>query len=298
MGFCTGSNGPTGEGETRHFDRRCSYVKIVYIFEMLHDVTDLDAARNRHSPHVARKRRMRIQRILRAALEVVRVEGRDGLTLKRVAAQQGLTTAALYRYFRSKDALIAELQRGVIAALARATGERVDAADRFALAKEFAATDRALLAVVVSGFVFEEFSRCAPMEFGILSTDLSRPEHTLPDREATLVFDAAWDALTDLAGRLRQAEESGALEVGEPSERAVALWAGLQGIVQTRKLSRSGPARIDSTRVAKGLVSTLLIGWGADATAVERVIGLAESERFSVLSGSSIDWIGSEDEDD
>ena len=126
---------------------------------MLHGIHDLDSAR--HSPHVAQKRQARIRRILRVALEIIRVEGREGLTLKRVAERQGLTTAALYRYFPSKDALVAGLQRAVIGALAEVTKERAKAADLFATAEECGAQERALLAIVVTGYVFEEFSRSA-----------------------------------------------------------------------------------------------------------------------------------------
>jgi AcrR family transcriptional regulator len=269
-------------------DSLCIFVNLIYIFQMIHGVVDLDAAR--HSPHVAQKRRTRIRRILRAALEVVRVEGRDALTLKRVAQEQGLTTAALYRYFPSKDALVADLQRAVIASLAEVTRERVESADRFAIAEGFQIRERAVLAIVLSGFVFEAFSREAPMEFGILSDDLSKLDYTLPDREAGLVFDAAWAALSDLASRLLVAEQSGALVEGVSSERAMALWAGLQGVVQTRKLTRSAPDRIDSTRVARGLVEALLLGWGADARQMERILRwIRENELYSI-TGSTLDF--------
>jgi hypothetical protein len=145
------------------------------------------------------------------------------------------------------------------------------------------------LAIVVSGFVFEEFSRRVPMEFGILSDDLSKPEYTLPDREAGLVFDAAWAALSDLAARLQIAEGLGALRKGNSSERALALWAGLQGVVQTRKLTRNAPDRIDLTRVARGLVETLLIGWGADVQGMERVLRLIRENEMSSLADSVLD---------
>jgi len=219
---------------------------------------------------------------------VIRVEGRDRLTLKRVAQEQGLTTAALYRYFPSKDALVAELQRAVIASLAEVTRERVEAADFIADAKGCEARERALLAIVVSGFVFEEFSRRAPMEFGILSEDLCKPEYTLPDREAGLVFDAAWAALSDLAVRLQVAEEFGALDPGDSNERAMALWAGLQGVVQTRKLTRSASGRIDSTRVARGLVETLLVGWGADGSVIARILRLIRDDELSSVASSTL----------
>jgi len=251
---------------------------------MLHEVWDLDEAR--HSPHVARKRQLRIRGILRSALEIARREGREALTLSRVAKEKGLTTSALYRYFSSKDALVAELQRSVISALAKATRERVAAADAFARQAAFSEADRALLGVTVSAFVFEEFSRCAPVEFGILSMDLSVPESMLPDREAAHVFEAAWSALSDLAEQLRTAQECDALGAGDAAERAVALWAGLQGVVQTRKLARSAPVRIDSTRIAHGLVSALLIGWGATSEAANRMGDLTRTNGFAESLGN------------
>jgi AcrR family transcriptional regulator len=256
---------------------------------MLHDVRDLAEAR--HSPHVARKRQLRIREILRAALEIARVEGREALTLKRVAAGQGLTTAALYRYFPSKHALVAELQRAVISALAKITHERVEHSDSFATQAGLSEPERTLLGVIVSAFVFEEFSRSAPVEFGILSMDLSAPEFALPDREAAHVFEAAWSALSDLAEHLQSAEKWGALERGDASERAVALWAGLQGVAQTRKLARSAPDRIDSTRIARGLVSALLIGWGAEPDVTAHMVELTQQEQFAVFPESTHDYL-------
>lgn len=253
---------------------------------MLHEISNLDEAR--HSPHVARKRQTRIRRILRTTLEIVSRDGREALTLKRVAECEGLTTAALYRYFASKDALVAELQRALISALADLTRERVEQAERFAVAEGLEETDRSLLAVVVSGFVFEEFSRAAQVEFGILSSDLSSPEHSLSDQEAGRVFDTAWEAFSDLAARLHLGEESGALRTGISSERAVALWAGLQGIVQTRKLSRGAPDRINLTRVAKELTSALLVGWGGDEAVVKRMVELTDERGFAALHESSM----------
>jgi AcrR family transcriptional regulator len=264
-------------------------VKLVYFFSMAHEILDLEKAR--HSPHVARKRRARILHILHVALEIAHDEGRDGLTLKHVADRLGLTTAALYRYFSSKDALIAELQRAVISALAATTRDRAETADAFARKAGLSQPERALLGVSVSAFAFEAFSRTAPMEFGILSMDLSAPEFTLPDREAALVFETAWSALSDLAERLRAAERVGALAPGDASERAVALWASLQGIVQTRKFARSGPDRIDPTRIARGLVPSLLVGWGADPAIVARAVDITHVQGFTERPETTFDFL-------
>ena len=67
------------------------------------------------------------------------------------------------------------------------------------------------------------------------------------------------------------------------------LWAGLQGVVQTRKLTRTAPDRMDSTRVARGLVSALLIGWGAEAKMTEEIVQLVQEYKLSALSVSELD---------
>jgi len=256
---------------------------------MSHEVLDLDAAR--HSPHVARKRRTRIREILGAALDIAADEGRDALTLKRLAERLGLTTTALYRYFPSKDALVAELQRAVIHALARSTRECVDAAEADALAKGYSDDERMLLGVVVSAFAFERFAHRAPVEFGILSMNLSAPEYSLPEREAAQVFEAAWSALTELAERLRLAQEGGVLAAGDASGRAVGLWAGLQGVAQTRKLARSASDRIDSTRISHDLIQALLVGWGATPALASRMIEATADEGFAEASTSTHEYL-------
>lgn len=255
---------------------------------MVHQIIDLDEAR--HSPRVARKRQARIRQILGCALELARSEGRDALTLKRLAEKLDLTTPALYRYFASKDALVAELQRAVIATLAETTRTRVAASAEFAATASFSKGEQSLLGVAVSALVFEAFARSAPVEFGLLAMDLSVPEFTLPEREAADVFEAAWAALSDLAGCLEAAESCRALAPGDANERAVALWAGLQGVVQTRKLARSAANRIDPTRIAHNLVSALLTGWGAPAASANRVVQTTRHEGLAAWPDPTVDF--------
>jgi AcrR family transcriptional regulator len=249
---------------------------------MVLEINDAEA----HSPRVARKRRARMQSILAAALEVAREEGRDALTLQRVAERLDVTPAALYRYFASKDALVAELQRSVITWLAEETRGRIDAAASFARDTELETGERALLNVLVTALTFEHFARTAPVEFGLLSMHLSAPEFALPEREALQVFRAAWSSLEDLAGHIETAAAHGALSSGEARDRALALWAGLQGVVQTRKLARSAAGRIDPTRIALGLVTSLLEGWGADPAMVSRLMDDARSRGFAEPAAS------------
>jgi len=59
----------------------------------------------------ARQERSRktLERLLRAAAEVLDKESLDGATVPRIAAQAGLTPGAIYRRFPDKDALLREL---------------------------------------------------------------------------------------------------------------------------------------------------------------------------------------------
>jgi hypothetical protein len=90
---------------------------------------------------------------------------------------------------------------------------------------------------------------------------------------------------------LRTAQECGALDAGDPGERALALWAGIQGLAQTRKLARSAPDRIDSTRIARGLVSALLVGWGAESDLASRMVNLTRARRFAESLESTHDYL-------
>ena len=80
-----------------------------------------------HTPRVARKRAARQREIVRRGLAIAAAEGVEALTIARLAGELDYTPGALYRYFASKDALVAEVQRSVVAYLAAATADAVAA---------------------------------------------------------------------------------------------------------------------------------------------------------------------------
>lgn len=246
-----------------------------------------------HSPRVARKRQERMRGLVARALSIVREEGVEALTLSRLAASFEVTAASLYRYFPSKDALVAELQRSVIAWLAEATRKSVgrarEAADSAGLAG-----DASLLDVVITAFSFEAFARRSPVEFGLVSMHLSTPEFALSDREAARVFETAWQSLSELAEPLARAEAGGALAPGNAEERAVTLWASLQGVVQTRKLVRSAKERVEPTALVRSLVPALLIGWGARPEEVGRLVDFVTTHELAEPTGSVDDLLAAD----
>jgi AcrR family transcriptional regulator len=238
---------------------------------MVYEIEDTGS----HTERVSRKRQTRLRHIVREALSLAALEGGDALTLQQLAARLDYTPGALYRYFPSKEALIAELQRVVLAWLSLRTERCVSAAA--SASPELEAGPLALLGVLTSGLAFEHFGHSSPVEFGLLSMHLNEPGYQLPEREAGRVFDAAAELLGQLAERLDHAADAGILDPGDATERALALWAALQGAMQTRKLARSAPGQIDPRRVARSLLATLIVGWGANARATADLLERADA---------------------
>ena len=58
-----------------------------------------------------KRREATIERIVDTALHLLETEGYEGLTIQRLAKELGYAVGALYRYFRSKDALLVALPK-------------------------------------------------------------------------------------------------------------------------------------------------------------------------------------------
>ena len=81
-------------------------VNSVYIFCMAYNVTE--------------KRNKRKEQICASALEIILDGGLETLSMHTLAKRQGVTVGALYRYFRSKQELLAVLESD----LPRTTGAK------------------------------------------------------------------------------------------------------------------------------------------------------------------------------
>ncbi len=246
-----------------------------------------------HSERVSRKRRMRKREIVRSALAIAAAEGPDAVTVQRLAAHLDYTPGALYRYFPSKDALVAELQRAVIAYLGEATegvAGRADAWARGRVGSEGADT-RALAAPAAIGLAFARFSTSHPAAFRLLSMHLGDPEYKLAEADARYVHEATTQTLSSFAGPLRRAAAAGAIADGDATERAMITWAALQGVLQARKLARHEPGGLDIDRLVRSALRALLIGWGARAEAVDLALDGVDKNGIAVFDGSPEEFL-------
>ncbi|TVQ96716.1 MAG: TetR/AcrR family transcriptional regulator [Deltaproteobacteria bacterium] len=204
----------------------------------------------------ARRRDLVRLHILEQAADIVLEEGVDALSMRRVAERAEYTVGALYRYYPSVDALIADVTLQVLERLAEA----------FARAVEAEATGlRAVcrLIDVYRGFAVED-----PHGFALLTTLVATRRFLVEDAERVgEIALAVRGAFAPLQEALDQAVSDGDLDPppagAGPAARPLALFAALQGALQLHKLARRAPGLVDADATALEVVVALLIGWGA-----------------------------------
>ncbi len=213
---------------------------------------------------VAKKRELKSEAILDAATAVLEAEGLDGLTLGRVAAAMQLVPGALYRYYDSKDALLAGLQRravGQIAsvieqALAAVPGQRAEPVDCVAR----------LLAIAQA---YSTLPASAPQAWHLVGLMLAEPRPLLSASEAARTLPLLTTLLMTVRDGLDRAAQLKVISKGDAAERTLAFWGALHGAAALSKLRLWAPQLPESPAVGLSAAGTLLRGWGAKPQLVE-----------------------------
>jgi AcrR family transcriptional regulator len=253
------------------------------------DAVDRGDAGTSYSPHIRRKREARIRSFLRTAMEIIAERGINGLTLQEVTAAHGISVGAIYRYFPSKNALIAELQRRIVRALSDAIGDCRDNADQWAAKAGLDAKTRALLGIAVAGPFYAAYAREYPSEFGLIAKSLGDQHYLIEDSEARRIFTVSAADFRSLAAPIAEAADKGYLRSGDAVERALILWAGLHGLAQLRKLNRLAPALFRVDQLIRQFVETLLAGWGADRKALAAAYDVIVKRKLGACPASLFD---------
>lgn len=210
-----------------------------------------------------------VQRILDAAMRMVEAGGIEALSINKLADEVDYTPGALYRYFSSKDAL-----------LSRLVGRVLDEVGVY-LARGQArlpARARPLARVVVLVQAYRAFARREPRRFGLLAVSMADPRVLLREAaDAGPLVAPTVAALSSLAGALGAAAEAGQLDEGDPAERALAVFALVQGFLQMEKLSSRVPGVLDVDRLVTRGLRALLLGFGAQPKAADAAIEQVDS---------------------
>lgn len=213
---------------------------------------------------VAQKRELRSEAILDAATAVLEAEGLDGLTLGRVAAALQLVPGALYRYYDSKDALLAGLQRRAVGQIG-AVIEAALAALPASRSEPVACVSR-LLAIARA---YAMLPATASRAWHLVSLMLAEPRPLLSAPEAARTAPLLSTMLLTARGSLERAAELEVLAKGDASERTLAFWGAVHGAAALSKLRVWAPQLPESAAVGLAAATALLRGWGAKPQLVE-----------------------------
>jgi AcrR family transcriptional regulator len=237
------------------------FVNVVHKLNMVRDLIQSEPSR------AERRRAATSERILDAAMGLSLTEGLDALTMQRLARAVDCAVGAVYRYFDSKDAVIAGLQQRALKTLAE-TLSAVGAACRDL-------PGGSLTALVAAGELYARLPTVAPARYRLLTLTVADPRTLVTGPRALEVFALSHALITELARLLERAALEGALSPGPADERAVVFWSALQGLTQLDKLDRrmrtlptTAPLPLAPARLVSSLVRTLLAGSGASPEAL------------------------------
>jgi AcrR family transcriptional regulator len=237
-----------------------------------------------------RKRHARVEQIVEAAMRLAVDEGLEALTIQRLARELDAAVGALYRYFPSKEALLAELQRRVIVAFRESltqARQRLDAQLAGRTKRQADARTAALAAVLLPPWLYWTLAERAPAQFRMIRRMVGEPRDLLPDELAAPNVAVMLELLAEVGAVLDAAVQCSALEPGDTAVRTVLLWGSTDGLMQLGKLGRFDPELFRTQALCAEMMRGLLRGWGARPPEVEAALGLLER------LGSGADGAGS-----
>jgi AcrR family transcriptional regulator len=221
------------------------------------------------SGRVARKRDERAAAILDQAMAILATEGHEALTLGRLARALDLVPAALYRYFDSKDALLAALQRRAVARIHVGLGDAI------------AVWGEPLPKLLAAARFYLALPRTDPQAFYLIALLLGDPRPLLSDAESQKAAPLLLALLGEVEQAFRLAAEERVLAKGDGMSRTLAFWSVLQGALSLEKARRVAPGLPSAGDVGDAAVRAMLVGWGADAAEVERAARRVAGRRAS-----------------
>ncbi len=205
-------------------------------------IRDAHRAQRRTTYHHGNLRRT----LVSVARRILKDEGADGLTLRAAARRAGVTHAATYRHFQSKDALLAAVAEEGFRSLGRAVRRGSPSGGR--------SVER-LVALAVA---YVDFARREPAMFRLMLGRGAPDKAAYPSLEsaAKATFAILVEAISELqaAGRMRS---------GDPTRLAAAAWATMHGVASlvadTQVMKMKFPD-LDSRTLTRMVFEDLLIG--------------------------------------
>jgi AcrR family transcriptional regulator len=183
------------------------------------------------------------ERVAAAALTILVEEGAQAVTMRRVAAEAGVTAMATYRHFPSREELLRTVADAAVADIGKDWGKRTEARD---------------FESRVGGLLddFLDFSLGKPNLYAFLITDRRKGVRRFPE-------DFRGDgspAFTPVVEAIDQGIREGALRSDDPLEATLAVTMPVVGLVQLYLGGRIGLSEPDFRLLCKRTVERVLNG--------------------------------------
>ena len=236
-------------------------INNVYYFDDMNQKTP--------SKKVQLKRERRKREIVEVALSMIADQGLDAFSLHKLAGRVKLTVGALYRYFDSKSALIAALEISVIRETRDAICQAVERWEEACV--DESESVRELGRVVQAAFAYRELLHASPAQMRLIGGLMSNPKPLLDEQMSAGVIDVMLETLEPVRSGLAACEDVRLLAfrqcngtfgcgVGDRARRG-----------RNTQLTGRHPNLFDENTLFALAMRTLLLGWGADVTSLERV---------------------------
>ena len=183
------------------------------------------------------------ERIASAALAIVIDEGAQVLTMRRVAADAGVTTMATYRHYPSREALLRRVADAALAELGRDWGKRREAA-----------TFDGRIDGLLDDFL--DFALGKPNLYTFLLTERRDGARQFPDD----FRDSGSPAFAPMVEAVERAIREGVLRRDDALEVALAITTPAEGLVQLYLGGRIGLSENDFRALCKRTIGRVLNG--------------------------------------
>lgn len=266
------------------YETPCIFVNIVHFIYVVHGT---------QGGRVARKRQARAEQILEIAERLIAEAGVEAFSLHAVARELNVVAGTLYRYFPNKDALVAALHHRAILDLHQryqAFSAQI-APGLESPAQPLCASELVLAELCAASHFYLELPKLLPNRFRFVSLMLGDPRNLIRTEDVPRSAVPLLAFLGAVRERFERAEASGALAPAthagaRPLDRTLIFWSAHQGVIQLMKLQRYEADVFDYVRLGRELTHPLLLGWGADPTALAKASARAQAVTATLVRAS------------
>jgi AcrR family transcriptional regulator len=206
--------------------------------------------------NVTEKRKRKKSDIRALALQLILEAGLEGLTMHLLAKRQGVTVGALYRYFESKQVLLAELELQCLEAICTTLKEAYVAQQSL----EFSA-HWGLLRLWGIVAAYRKHLVLEPAHARLISGILASPNAVVSESFRVQAVSQMFDVLDVPAQLIGHLQIGGDLTSGDPQQRALTLWLTIHGVLQLEKMEAISGGLINVNELLRQSLCDLYQGW-------------------------------------